>query len=138
MLDTSGSPSSEEYIVYYIDTVNCPILPGFEELGKKPIKDIKSLTTIVDQVRELVIAEGFDVNVFDNNVSIYQLMSPDRIIKISWTLKYQSTSNPTGKEFADFYKREHAVEFVSANRVLAVNTDKGWKIRSINSAILPN
>lgn len=130
LLKTESSPASHEYVVYYVDQVDTPIIPGLEDLPSKPIKDIDILVQRIKDLRAQVSSEGFDVKVFDQ-VSLYQLMAPDHGMKITWLLdKHSKLPTPT-KRAETLFPQRHRVEFIKAFTITTQYTKEGWRISSM-------
>lgn len=134
-LEKKGSPASHDYVVYYVDQVNTPIMPGLEDVSSKTLKDLEILAKKVDSVRDVLRSEGFDMQAFDN-ITMYDLVIPNRGDKISWILENCSSSNLTGRKFDDLFPVKRTVRFISGHRVTTESTNDGWKIRKTESIIL--
>jgi hypothetical protein len=135
MLEKEGSPASNDYVVYYKDEVTCPVIPGFEQISSKQLKDFDALANSLNGARTLLRSEKFDVSVFDR-LSLYDLMAPNRGARIAWILDNAPNSSPAGKKFEDVFPQKRTVEFISAYEVTTQSTDNGWKISWTTPIIL--
>jgi hypothetical protein len=130
-----SSPASHDYVVYYVDQVDSPIIPGLENVSSKTLKELVSLAENVDSVRQVLSSGGFDTQVFDN-ITMCDLAAPNRGVKISWILENCPSSNLNRKKFDELFPVKRTVEFISAYRVITESTDQGWKIRKTESLTL--
>jgi hypothetical protein len=130
-LITSGSPASDTYVVYYIDSVSTPIIPGLDRLSEKHLKDIDAVASAVHELRNQVNANGFDVSIFDDKINFYDLVVPNRAIIIGWKLESKEYSSPPLKKCDQLYPERRLVSFNTASKVITQNTDAGWKIFEI-------
>jgi hypothetical protein len=135
MLETEGSAASDDYVVYYVDEVNSPELPGLERMLNLPIKSFALCGSSVDTLREKLRSEGFDLNVFDN-IPMRNLLAADRGEKIGWILENQQAPSPGRRKFEDIFPQKRQVQFISAYRVKTQYTDDGWKILSTTAIVL--
>lgn len=135
LLDRQPSAASEEYVVYYVDEVNSPVIPGLERILNAPIRNFMSCSNSVDELRERLRSEGFDVDAFDN-IPMHNLLAADRGERLEWLLEHQPNPNPARKKFADLFPQKQKVQFISAYRVTTQNTDKGWTIIATSPIIL--
>jgi hypothetical protein len=129
-LETVGSPASDNYVVYYNDQVSSPIIPGLDQLSSRQLKDIDAVTGAVHELRKQLDANGFDVDIFDS-ISFYDLVAPNRAIRIGWRLESKEYSTPPLKKFDQLFPQRKSVSFISSFHVVTQNTETGWKILSM-------
>ncbi len=131
MRERGNSQTSDVYIIYYVDRVDSPIIPGLDHLTLKRIKDIGQLAKDVADLRNTIRATGFDVDVFDN-ISLRLLMAPNRAIVIGWALETAPSHNPPQKKFDDVFPQRRTIDFITASRAVTQNTPDGWKIVALS------
>lgn len=132
-LELAGSAVSDNYIVYYVDEVKAWVLPGLQALGSRRIKELKNIISAVDELRDTLQRGGYNVDNFDNNITIGDLMAPNRSIRLSWKLGHASgEENPPPETFNKLFKNRENKQFISAVRVFTQKTDMGWKISGLN------
>jgi hypothetical protein len=64
--ESEGSQASDNYVVYYVDNVNSPIIPGLDQLSSRRLREIDAVTSAVHELRNQLSENGFDVDIFDN------------------------------------------------------------------------
>lgn len=129
-LESVASAASDTYVVYYVDEVNSPIIPGLDHLSTRPLKDIDAVTDAVHQLRDQISKNGFDVGIFDS-LTFYDLVAPNRAIRIGWKLESGKYSTPPLKTFDELYQQRRGVKFISAFNIITQKTEAGWRILSI-------
>jgi len=123
-----NSSASQEYVVYYLDEADSPVIPGLEGLSSMHVKDLDRLQRTVRDTRALLSAKQLDVDTFDD-LSLYELMAPDRGSKIVWLLDAEPKLGGTKAE--DLFKKKSRVVSIQAKLVTTLNTKDGWRINSI-------
>jgi hypothetical protein len=89
----------------------------------------------IKDLRAQLGSEGLDVNVFDQ-VSLYQLMAPDRGMKVTWLLDNNSHLAAPRKKAQTFFPQTRRVEFIEAYVITTQSTKEGWKIISMVPIVL--
>jgi hypothetical protein len=133
-LETPGDDTSDKYVVYYLDEVNAWVIPGLTGLYSKPIKELHTILDDVNKLRDQLATAGYDVNSFDNQLTVNDLMSPNRSIRFAWKLAQASSSNPSPTKFNELFPENKPVTFISAYEVTTHKTKKeGWKISNVSN-----
>jgi hypothetical protein len=135
MLNRQHSIASHDYVVYYIDDVNTPIMPGLEFLTRLKVKDWSLVGNALVENRQTLETAGLDVNVFDD-VTLLQLMAPDRGNKIVWLVDTKGKPSPQGKKAEDLFTEKRNVEYITGRNVTVEATDQGWKIKHISTIVV--
>ena len=135
MLNNQQSPASHDFTVYYVDEINSPRIPGLENLTALKLRDWPKVTKGLTDNRELLASNGLDASVFDD-VSLLQLMAPDRGNKIVWLIDTKGKPSATGVKAADLYKEKLRVEYITGRSVSVEATKNGWLIREIKTIIV--
>jgi len=135
MLEGEESPVSHDYIVYYVDEVNSPVIPGLENLTKAKIRNWSTIGQNLNETRTLLEKAGLDVTVFDD-VDLLRLLAPDRGNKIVWLIDTQGRPSASGRKAADLFPEKRSVEFITARRVTVEATATGWKVKNIRMGVV--
>jgi len=135
MLNNQQSPASHDYTVYYVDEINSPRIPGLENLTNMRLRDWPKVTKGITDNRALIQTSGLDISIFDD-VSLLQLMAPDRGNKIVWLIDTKGKPSATGIKAADIYKEKLEVEYITGRTVTVEATKRGWLISKINTIVV--
>jgi hypothetical protein len=135
MLNNQQSPASHDYTVYYVDDVNSPRMPGLENLTALKLRDWPKVTQALIDNRELLAKNGLDTTAFDD-VTLLQLLAPDRGNKIVWSVDTKGKPSATGIKAADLYNEKLEVEYITGRSVTVQATRNGWLISQIKTIVV--
>ena len=124
---SEGSPGSHDYIVYYVDEVESPVLDGLASLENKTVRELNSIIEGVENLKHKVRDNGFSDEVI-SNLTLSQLLAPDRGNKVTWLLKEDS-----GKDASDLFPNKIRVTVQVGVRILMNKHDGEWLIRKIST-----
>lgn len=89
LLSSTASQYSHDYIAYYEDETNSPLLPGLVGLGDKNVGNLPAINEKVLRLRNTLQENGLDVTVLDK-MKLHELMSANRGDILRWRLEEKS------------------------------------------------
>lgn len=120
-------PNSHDYIIYYVDEVNAPVVTELDDIHSKKIKDIINLRDKIETLKNRIKKENFNPDTIDQ-LTLNQIVAPNRgdIIRFLLT-KNDANHRNSDHLFSDY----QLVKFVHGRHVVVDKTNQNWKIQSI-------
>ncbi len=120
------SSYSHEYVVYYQDRTESPVLPGLEKLGEWDVRSLPALNENITALRKLLVERGLDVAALDD-MKLAQLITAIRGDILRWKIE-----NSAGAKKADgLFPTSKRVSRLVGKRVTVGFHDKKWWIDKI-------
>jgi len=120
------NPYHHEYVVYYLDKTEAPVLPGLEKLGEKDVENLPAINDSITALRKLLLERGLDTAALDK-MKIHQLMTAIRGDILRWRIE-----NSTGaKKAGDIFPTSKTVSRLVGKRITVGLPDEKWLIEKI-------
>jgi hypothetical protein len=118
--------ATHDYIVYYIDEVNAPVVQELDDLQKQRASELMHLPERLAALKDRVHEAGFDTNTIDQ-LTVSQVFPPNRGDIIRFLLRRDSVP----KRDADFlFPEKKVAKFVQGRLVITENVGGVWRILS--------
>lgn len=120
------SSFSHEYVVYYQDETEAPVLPGLEKLGEWDVRSLPALGERIGALRKLLVEREIEVAALDD-MKLAQLVTAIRGDILRWRI----TNSAGAKKAEDLLPTRKTVSRLAGKRVTVVFRDKKWLIDKI-------
>jgi hypothetical protein len=120
------SSYSHEYVVYYQDKTESPVLPGLEKLGEWDIRNLPVLNDKIGALRKLMVDKDIEVAALDD-MKLAQMVTAIRGDILRWRVANSSGA----KKADDLFPTSKAVSRLVGKRVTMGFHDKKWLIDHI-------
>ena len=122
---TDPSEESHDYIVYYVDEVDAPVIKELDDIHELTAAELPQVSIGLSSLRDRIKSEGFDPKTIDD-LKMHQLFAPNRGDIARFVLRQD-----TGKDADHLFPKKEHEKFVQGRRVIVKNYDGTWLIRSI-------
>ena len=124
-LEKEASDSVHEFLVYYLDVIDCPLFEELRNLHKLNVSELPDIQQRLTSLRDRVVAAGFDGKTIDE-LNFHQILAPNSGDKLRWLLSRDAAD----KDATELYGgRTEAIAVLRGYRVFAQKYDDGWHIR---------
>lgn len=117
--------NTHEFIVYYLDGVETPVVPELKDAHRLRVRDIGTLTTKLEDLKARVDSSNLPPKTIDD-LTFEQIFAPNRGDKIRLLLKKDS-----GKSAEDLFPERVLRKSVSGYLITVGKYGKEWKVRKI-------
>jgi hypothetical protein len=122
------SSYSHEYVVYYQDTTDSPVLPGLENLGDLDVRSLPAFNNHVAALRKLLVERGIDTAALDD-MKLSELITATRGDILRWKIE----KSAGGKTADDLFPTSKTVSRLVGKLVTVGFHDDKWSIDSIDN-----